>query len=398
MVMLDPTLPDLTFVIHDVEGGVASMNHQIIENAAFGSYFNLHVILWRSNEDSGKNFRGHFKNAKNIEYFSFSRLDNYYLTLKKFNRLLNRRPGVLVTNDGIELEAIRTFGTGSVLFSIVHDFYNLKLALDNLDLVDYFLCHTEVFTRALLSCASLSGRVQFLLHGVKVIEPAKTQPDPAQKLKIVSIGRLTAAKGVLLLSGIDHLLTQQHTQVEWMIIGSGDLDGELQRQWGDRQNVKFYAPDTLEEIFTLARTGDVFVSASNFEGYGIALLEAMSCGLVPIIHRLPVGVYSDLPEDVGFSMTMGDTQAFADRIVRLDKDRDLLARMAKKARQLVVDKYDISKTADRYLQCLRGHSLAHIDRKLRPRQTIKWGIADRAFIPNYFTRIVKKFKEICIPS
>jgi glycosyltransferase involved in cell wall biosynthesis len=398
MVMLDSTLPDLTVVIHDVEGGVASMNHQIIENAGFDKYFNLHLILWRSSEESGKNFREHFGNAQHIEYFSFSKFDNYYRTLKKFNQLLNRWPGILVTNDGIELEAIRKFGTGSVVFSIVHDFYNLKLAIENLDLVDYFICHTGVFTKALMSCTSLSGRVKFLLHGVKVIEPVKTQPDPPQKLKIVSIGRLTAAKGVLLLSEIDRLLAQQHTQVEWMIIGSGDLDGELKQQWENRRNVNFYAPDTLEEIFTIARTGDVFISASNFEGYGIALLEAMSCGLVPIIHQLPVGVYSDLPEDVGFSMVIGDIEAFADRIARLDKDRNLLARMAKNANRLVADKYDISKTADQYLQCFRTHSLALIDRKLQPSQTLRLGIADKAFVPNYFTRIVKKFKEICTPN
>ncbi len=39
--MVNPggALPHITFVIHDMEGGVASMNHQIIENADFGRHF-----------------------------------------------------------------------------------------------------------------------------------------------------------------------------------------------------------------------------------------------------------------------------------------------------------------------------------------------------------------------
>ncbi len=65
----------------------------------------------------------------------------------------------MVTNDGIELEAIRKFGTRSVLFSIVHDFYNFKLAIENADLVDYFICHTEVFSKALLSDPSPTAAV-----------------------------------------------------------------------------------------------------------------------------------------------------------------------------------------------------------------------------------------------
>ncbi len=191
---------------------------------------------------------------------------------------------------------------------------------------------------------------------------------------------------------IDELLIRKGIEVEWIVVGSGDAEMELKQQWKDKKNIGFYKPDSHEKVVEIAAAGDIFISPSNFEGYGIALLEAMSCGLVPIIHQLPVGVYSDLPEDTGFSLTRGDTGAFADSIARLDKDRDLLARMAKKANQLVVDKYDISKTADRYLQCFRTNSLAQIDRKLQPRQTLKLGIADKAFIPNYLTRIIKKFK------
>jgi len=125
-------LPHITFVIRDAEGGVSYLNHQVIENAAFRQFFHVHIVLWRDQEETAKSFRDSFKNADDVQQFSFSRSGNLYLTLKKFNHLLNKWPGAIVTNDGIELEALRRFGTRSILFSIVHDFYNLKLAIENL--------------------------------------------------------------------------------------------------------------------------------------------------------------------------------------------------------------------------------------------------------------------------
>ena len=45
-------------------------------------------------------------------------------------------------------------------------------------------------------------------------------------LKIVSISRLTAAKGVLLFFEVNELLLKKGIRVEWVVIGSGELEGE----------------------------------------------------------------------------------------------------------------------------------------------------------------------------
>src|SRR5262249_3991171 len=148
MVKNEDQRPHLIFVIHDVEGGVASMNHQIIENAPFRDHFEVHVILWRAVESKEIKFREAFVNVEDVTLFEFSQLDNHYLVLKKFNAILNRWTGVLVTNDGMELETVARFGTSSIISAIVHDFYNLRLAVDSFKMVDYFLCHTEVYSRA----------------------------------------------------------------------------------------------------------------------------------------------------------------------------------------------------------------------------------------------------------
>jgi len=401
MVTPDSSLPHITFVIHNIEGGVASMNHQIIENADFPRYFQVHILLWRAAEDAAKEFRGRFTNAADVRNFTFSRYDNYYRMLHRLSRELERWPGLIVTNDGMELEAIRKFGSGSALFSIVHDFYNLKLAIESLDLVDHFLCHTEVFTKALLSSHSLKGRVGYLLHGVKVMPgedkplslPAGDGAANARPLKIVSISRLTESKGVLLLSSIDDQLLARGIRTEWIIIGSGELGDRLHEQWKGKPYVEFHNPADHEEVMRLAATGDVFISPSSFEGYGIALLEAMSCGLVPVIHRLPVGVYAQLPESVGFSVDIDHPDEFVTHIARLDQDREMLARMSADARRLIRERYDITKTAVGFLEYFAAHTSSLIKKQPGANRKAGAGMLDRPLVPSSVSRWIRKLKS-----
>jgi glycosyltransferase involved in cell wall biosynthesis len=394
MVALKSTLPHITFVIHDVEGGVASMNHQIVENAAFREHFRVHILLWKTVEDKTRKMRYTFSNADETTNFTFSVFDNYFYTLKRLNKLLNRWPGLVVTNDGLELESIRKFGTRSVIFSIVHDFYNLKLAIGNLDIIDYFICHTEVFTKTLLSNHVLTERVKYLPHGVKIMAGAAAPGKrPLQRLKVVSISRLTASKGVLLLSELDDILLSRGVEVEWIIIGSGELENELKRQWKDKSNIRFYQPDTSEQVMEIGRTADVFISPSSFEGYGIALLEAMSCGLVPVIYKLPVGIYADLPAGVGFSVELADKNGLADSIRRLHLDRALLEKMSRDAYQLVAENYNIAETSLSFLTHFRSQGVAKVNMRPDNRRISAMGMLDRPFFPNKLVRLVKKLKN-----
>jgi glycosyltransferase involved in cell wall biosynthesis len=209
---------------------------------------------------------------------------------------------------------------------------------------------------------------------------------------MVSISRLTASKGVLLLSSIDDQLLALGVQADWIIIGSGELEGSLKEQWKDKPYVRFHSPAAHEEVLQIAATGDVFVSPSIFEGYGIALLEAMSCGLVPVIYRLPVGVYSNLPGSVGFSVELDHIEDFAGYIARLDQDRGLLAAMSDNTRSLVIDKYDISKTAGHFLEYFKANTAPLVKKQPWSNKADGLGILDRPYIPNSMARWLRKIK------
>src|SRR5439155_1034001 len=87
-----------------------------------------------------------------------------------------------------------------------------------------------------LSSYSLRERVKYLPHGVKVCQgKGRSEADNNRKLRIVSIARLTVSKGVLLFFDINELLLRKGIEVEWIIIGSGELENELRQKWEKKQ-------------------------------------------------------------------------------------------------------------------------------------------------------------------
>lgn len=380
-------LPNITFVIHDCVGGIAYMNHQIIEHGKISEHFNVRIILIKNKEDSTIRFTDKFK-AQEVEFFNYSAYDNYLKVLKKLSKVLNKSTGIIVTNDGMELKTIELFGTKSAVYSIVHDFYNFKLAILNYHLTNVFLCHTLTYTNTLKSAGTIKPRIDFLPHGVavnKLTQPILSENKP---LKVITIGRLVKTKGVLLLYEIENLLVTKGIKVEWVIIGSGVLENELKEQWKDKTNIIFQTPLRNEDVMNIAKECDVFVSASEFEGYGIALLEAMACGLVPIVYELPVGISTLLPAEVGFKVNIPDIKVFAEKIELLHQDRILLNSMKNNAYAFCNSNYNIIDTSKQYLFSFLNCSIP----LARVKQIKSFGLLDKWYIPNNFSRKLKKLR------
>lgn len=392
-IMNNNNLPHITFVLRDVVGGVSYMNQQIIEHSGLIDHFQVHIVLVKSDQDDLPRFIDPFK-ATSIEYFNYSTLENYYFTLKRLHKSIHQYPGIVVTNDGIELQAIELFGSASFVYAIIHDFYNLKLVIHEFELMDVLICHTEIFAKALQSSGRVSPRIDYLPHGVKVdpfFETAAT--ENGELLKLIFIGRFVASKGVQLLYEIDQKLEEKKIRVEWKIIGNGELETFVKEQWSKSMNVEFFKPADNEGVMNIARTCDVFIGPSVYEGYGIALLEAMSCGLVPIVYELPVGITPLLNEDTGFKIREQGILSFVEKIGLLHQNRQLLAKMKRNAHDFVLKNFDITQTSKNYLNSfLNTGSLEKKPKKINGSNS--FGVFDKWYLPNAVTIILKRARNL----
>jgi len=103
-----------------------------------------------------------------------------------------------------------------------------------------------------------------------------------------------------------------------------------------------------EDIAGLMTVADLFLLPSELESFGLAALEAMSCEIPVIASR--VGGLPEVIEDgvSGFLRPVGDVEGMAREALRLLGDAVLHRRVARAARQRVLDHFDAPRVIPQY--------------------------------------------------
>jgi glycosyltransferase involved in cell wall biosynthesis len=177
--------------------------------------------------------------------------------------------------------------------------------------------------------------------------------------------------------------------VAWTVAGTGPDEGELKRRWAFNAGVRWMGALTNATLLELYAQQDVFVLPTRFEGFPVALVEAMGAGLPAIVSDIPSGVPEIVDEGVnGERPPVGDVRAFAAVIARLDGDRGRLDAMSAEARRMVTSRFDIrDRVADyqalfaRWEDLYRPHGAgSHLTYGSR---------LDQRWIPNPVVRLVR---------
>ncbi|MBI2980935.1 MAG: glycosyltransferase family 4 protein [Deltaproteobacteria bacterium] len=150
---------------------------------------------------------------------------------------------------------------------------------------------SEATRTALLQAFRLpENRIVVIPNGIDGarIDAVSSHRDP---WRVAFVGRLVPHKGVgLLLHALAiarHDLPDLHAQ----IVGSGFLKDSLmdlakKLDLSDRVEFLGHQPED-ETVYRVMKSSSLFAFPSTREGFGIAVLEAMRCGAVPILHDLP---------------------------------------------------------------------------------------------------------------
>jgi len=136
-----------------------------------------------------------------------------------------------------------------------------------------------------------------------------------------------------------------------LMVGDGPDRGPAQRlahELGVDRHVTFLGKqDHVERLLPKAHA---LLMPSELEGFGLAALEAMACGVPPVATN--VGGVPELitPGVDGFLETPGDIPAQAARVVELLSSDDVHERMAQAARQTAVARFCTDHIIPRYEQ------------------------------------------------
>jgi glycosyltransferase involved in cell wall biosynthesis len=173
----------------------------------------------------------------------------------------------------------------------------------------------------------------------------KTLGISADALVVIFTGRLASVKRLDGLLSVWPALRSQFPKAELFLVGTGDQESVLQQMAGP--GVHFPGPQN--DVVPYLQAADIFVLPSDAEGLSIAMLEAMSCTLAPVLSRVGGALEVVTDEENGFLIHPGDLPALQDALTKLLQDTGLRTRLGFAARQRVIEAYSLENSVEKLL-------------------------------------------------
>ena len=176
------------------------------------------------------------------------------------------------------------------------------------------------------------------IPNVKVIpNPVSFFPkyvSTCQNKQVIAVGRYFGEKGFDRLISAWSIVNKLHPDWHLKIYGDGFLRKQLQNQidslnLSESCNLEY----PVKDIESKYLESSIFAMTSHFEGFGLAIIEAMSCGL-PVVSFAcnfgPIALISNNTD--GFLVPNGGIQQLADKICALIENEEMRCDMGKQAR------------------------------------------------------------------
>ena len=153
-----------------------------------------------------------------------------------------------------------------------------------------------------------------------------------QSKRVIAAGRYVYQKGFDLLLEAWHLIDKSHNDWHLYIYGNGERNPYQQIVDKFDMNHNVHLMPATNDIAEEFSKSSIFVMSSRFEGFGLVLAEAMSCGLPCISFDCPHGPRDIITNEYdGILVEKENIEAFAKSIERLMGNITLRQTMGEKS-------------------------------------------------------------------
>jgi glycosyltransferase involved in cell wall biosynthesis len=181
---------------------------------------------------------------------------------------------------------------------------------------------------------------------------------PRDKTLVIYAGRLSRAKGLPMLIEAWPTMIERHPELCLLVVGSGrisfdnceDYVKEFARAHHLENHVRFF--DETSSVHEYLQAADLFIFPTEYEGFSLALVEALGCGLPVAVTA--VGAAPDLIQEGqnGFLFPPQDSAAMVTAVEAALTARQRWPEIGAAARASVT-RFDLAVVADQYLALCR---------------------------------------------
>lgn len=168
------------------------------------------------------------------------------------------------------------------------------------------------------------------------------------KFIFLSVGRLVEIKNISLQIKAFKELLKKNKNIELWIVGDGNCGEKLKSEAEGIEQIKFMGwHNDLDDIYKKA---DVFLLTSDYEGWGMVIVEAASYGL-PIIMT-DVGCAGEVIKnnESGLIVPVGGEKELEEAMERILNDKELRIKLGKNAREAILKLPSKEETMRMYLE------------------------------------------------
>lgn len=287
--------------------------------------------------------------------------------------LYEKMPFILVNNWGTALirsaALLKTYFPDKVkIITIMHNDYTALYEQQTIwqEEVDLFFCVSSQILSKLQKIYHIPAHKTLYHANFTEIDHELSREYARQKeaIRIGYTGRLEVyQKRTDLLERLIRGLEDTNVLYELNIAGSGEYEDPLKnfvKKNGLEEKVHFCGQLLKDKMPLFYEKQDIYINISDFEGMSLSMLEAMSCGCVPVVTN--VSGVNDLVKNKknGLIFECGDIEGMVKGICYLDQHRSMLKQWGEKSRETVQEECDSHRYIEYFKTVLRHYSASKI--------------------------------------
>lgn len=212
----------------------------------------------------------------------------------------------------------------------------INSVINEIQSADYFLVPSQIVKKSLEFSGANSEKIKVIPYGVDTSKFKFIKKKNVNKpLHLIYVGQISFRKG------LHHLLKviseYAPDRVKLTVAGAYTADSVFVKEYGNKENIEFVGFVTRDVLAKKYQESDAFIFPTLGEGYGLVVLEALSCGVPVISSDLAGGNDAIIEGYNGYVFEAGNDAEMIAKIEQLASLGTDIQRMSENARKSALE-------------------------------------------------------------